>query len=153
MDDGAPISLEDATSILRRALFALAVGDVGALELFTDDVSGDGPNMFVRSKTELGYQLLDRAGALSNVEFSLDRVVMNGDPDTAVASWRVNGDHTGEVMFNEDVYFQATGRKIRMRVTTEVVFRHGRIAVFRTSYEGDDLFRQIRGDPPPPDER
>jgi len=150
MDDEAPISLADATSVLRRALLALAVGDVGALELFTEDVIGDSPNLYVRSRTELGYQLLDRAGALSNVGFDLDRVVMDG-PDTAVASWRVTGDHTGEVMFNEDIYFPPTGRKIRLAVTTNVEFRQRQIAAFRTSYDGGDLFDQIRGGPPSAD--
>ena len=104
------------------------------LELFTEDVIGDSPNLYVRSRTELEYQLLDRAGALSNVEFDLDRVVMDG-PDTAVASWRVTGDHTGEVLFNEDIFFPPTGRKIRLSVTTHVEFRQRQIAEFRTSYE------------------
>ncbi len=152
MDEEAPISLADASTVLRGALFALAFGDVGALELFTDDVCGDSPNLFVRSKTELGYQLLDRAGALSNVEFDLDPVVMDG-PDTFLASWRVTGDHTGDALLNEDVYFQPTGKKIRLSVSTRVEFRQRRIAAFRTSYADGDLFSQIRGDAPPAVER
>jgi len=87
---------------------------------------------------------------LSNVGFDLDHVVMDG-PDTAVASWRVTGDHTGEVMFNEDIYFPPTGRKIRLAVTTNVEFRQRQIAAFRTSYDGGDLFDQIRGGPPSAD--
>jgi len=150
MDDDDPISLADATCLLRRALFALAVGDVGAIELFTEDVVGDGPNLRVRSRTELGYQLLDRAGALSNVEFDLDRVEA-GAPCEVVASWRVAGDHTGEVMFDDDVYFEPTGRRIRLSVTTRVVFRRRRIAAFQTSFDDTDLFDQIRGGPLPSD--
>lgn len=152
MDDEGPISLADATCVLRRALFALVVGDVGALELFTEDVIGDSIVLCVRSRTELEYQLLDRAGALSNVEFDLDRVLM-GAPDTVVASWRVAGVHTGEVLFNEDVFFAPTGRTIRVSMTTRVRFRQHRIAAFRTSYDGEDLLDQLRGGPSQPDGR
>lgn len=146
MEDEDAISLEHATCLLRRALLALAVGDVGAIELFTEDVTGEGPNLCVRSRTELGYQLLDRAGALSNVEFELDRVEAIA-PDAVVAWWRVAGVHTGEVLFNEDLYFEPTGRPIRLSVTTRVVFRQRRIAAFQTSYDDGDLFDQIRGAP------
>ena len=148
--DDEAISLEEATCLLRRALFALAVGDVGAIELFTEDVSGEGPNLNVRSRTELGHQLLDRAGALSNVDFDLDGVEACG-PAEFVATWRVAGDHTGEVMFNDDVFFDPTGRQVRLSVTTQVVFTQRRIAAFRTSYEDGDLFDQIRGVPQNPD--
>lgn len=151
MEKEEPISLADATCVLRRALFALAVGEVGALELFTEDVVGDSPYLTVRSRTELEYQLLDRAGAFSNVEFDLDRVLMSA-PDSAVASWCLAGVHTGAVLFNEDVYFAPTGRAIRVSMTTRVRFRHRRIAEFRTSFEDGDLFDQLRGRPSNPDE-
>ena len=152
MEDHEAISLEDATDLLRRALFALAVGDVGAIDLFTEDVVGEGPNLHVRSRTELGNQLLDRAGALSNVEFDLDRVDAIA-PAEVVAAWRVVGDHTGEVMFNDDMFFDPTGRRIRLSVTTRAVFRQRRIAAFETSYEDGDLFDQIQGGPLSPDVR
>jgi len=151
MDDEAPISLADATCVLRRALFAFVVGDVGALELFTEDMIGDSPNLRVRSRTELEYQFIDRAGALSNVEFDLDGVVMD-DPNSAVASWRVTGVHTGEVLFNEDIFLAPTGRQIRLSMTTQAWFRLRRIAMFRTSYLDGDLFDQIRGRPLDPEE-
>jgi hypothetical protein len=143
MDDDVALSLDDMTCLLRRALLALAVGDVGAIEMFTEDLTGDSTNLCIRSRSELGYELLDRAGALSNVEFHLDRVESTGT-ETAVAWWRAAGDHTGEAMFNEDVLFEPTGRRIRMWATTRVVFRQRRIAGFETIYDGGDLFDQIR---------
>ena len=151
MDDEGPISLADATCVLRRALFALVVGDVGALELFTEDVIGDSPVLCVRSRTALEYQLLDRAGALSQVDFDLDRVMVAA-PGTVVASWRVVGVHTGEVLFNEDVFLAPTGRTIRVSMTTRVRFRQRRIAEFRTSYKGEDVLEQLRGSPSQPDD-
>jgi hypothetical protein len=90
MDDDGAFSIADATSILGRALLALAIGDVDELGLFTEDVTGEGPTLTVRSRVDLEYQLLDRAGALSNVTFSLERVDVVG-PVEVVASWHVAG--------------------------------------------------------------
>ena len=144
MDDGEARSLADATCILRRAMLALAVGDVDALELFTEDVVVDSPILRVWSRTELGYQLLDRAEALSNVEFDVAHVEMTG-ADTAVATWSVAGDHTGGVLFNDDVYFAPSGRRIHLSGTTRALFRERRIAAVRTTHDHGDLFEQIRG--------
>ncbi len=137
------VSIDEVRVLLHRALLALAVGDVGASELFADDVRGDSPNMCVRSRTELEYQLDDRAGSLSDVEFTLDRVdrVSTG----WLATWRVSGCHTGEVFFNEDEYFAPTGRRIALSATTHLDLRDGRIRAFRTNYDDGDLADQIRG--------
>lgn len=150
MDDDVALSLDDVTCLLRRALLALAIGDVGAIDLFTEDVTGDSSNVCIRSRSELGYELLDRAGALSNVDFHLDRVESTG-ADTVVAWWRAAGDHTGEALFNEDLFFEPTGRRIRMWATTRVVFRRRRIAAFETIYDGGDLFDQLLNGPSSPD--
>ena len=152
MDDEEAIPLAEVTCILGRALMAFATGDVEAMELFTDDVIGDGPNLHVRSQSELQNQLLDRAGALSNVAFSLDQVDVVG-PKTFVASWRVAGDHTGPLMLNEDLLFEPSGRRIDLSVTTRVVVRGRRIAEFQAAYVDGDPVEQIRGLSPSPDER
>jgi hypothetical protein len=140
------ISPDEARPILTRALRAIVVGDDVAIDLFTDDVVGDSPNMCVRSRSELEYQLLDRRGALSGVEFVLERVERG--ESGLVATWRMSGDHTGEVMFNEDEFFEPTGRRICLSATTVVQFRANRICAFRTSYEDEDLFDQIRRESP-----
>ena len=144
MDDDEAISLEDATCLAQRVLLALAVGDVGEIELFTEDVIGESPIINVRSRVELGNQLLDRAGGLSNVEFDLDHVEVTA-PDTVVASFRVAGDFTGEVLFNDDLLFSPTGRRIQVEGKTLVVFRQRRIAKFQTFYDGENVLDQFRG--------
>jgi hypothetical protein len=136
------ISIATARDLLGRALPAIAAGDCGALELFTEDVSGDSPNMCVRSRSELEYQLIDRAGALSNIEFMIDR--LDAVEPGVVATWRMSGDHTGEVLFNEDEFFEPSGRRIDLSATTYVQFRGARICAFRTIYDDRDLFDQIR---------
>jgi SnoaL-like polyketide cyclase len=100
-------------------------------------------NMWVRSRSELEYQLIDRAGALSDIEFTIDRVeeVEHG----VLATWRMSADHTGEVLFNEDEFFEASGHRIELSATTLVEFRDTRICTFRTNYDDGDLFDQMRG--------
>lgn len=142
MDDDDAISLADATAVLRDALFALATGELTAIESFTHDVIGEAPDLCVRSRKDLEFQLLDRAGALSNVEFVLDRVVGEAR-DVVVASWCVAADHTGEMLVNEDFLLAPTGRRVRLTARTRVEFREGRIARFRTAYVDDHLFDKI----------
>jgi SnoaL-like domain len=150
MDDDGAISLEDATCLVRRALLALAVGDVGAIDLFTEDVIGESPIINVRSRSELANQLLDRSGGLSNVEFELDRVEMIA-PDTVVASIRVAGDFTGEVLFNDDLLFGPTGQRIHVVATSRMVIRQRRIAKFQTFYDDENVLDQFRGAPRRPE--
>jgi hypothetical protein len=144
-DDDVP-PIDEVRELLHRALFAIVVGNVHASRLFAEDVHGDSPTMRVRSRTELEYQLEDRAGWLSNVEFTLDRVERNGAG--WFATWRVSGDHTGEALFNEDRYFAPTGRRITMSATTHLDVHARRIRAFRTSHDRD-LADQIRRQPRP----
>jgi predicted ester cyclase len=100
--------------------------------------------MCVSSRTELEYQLSDRAGGLSNVDFTVDRVE---ELSTGwVATWRVAGDHTGDLLFNEDVYFPPSGRRIVVSATTHLVLEDQRISAFRTSYDDKDVAAQLRGE-------
>jgi hypothetical protein len=146
-EESISISISDARQLLCRALPALVSGDTGAIELFTDDVCGDAPNMCVRSRKELEQQLTDRAGALSSIEFRIDyaKAVNSG----VLARWRMAGEHTGEVLFNEDELIEPTGRRILLLATTRVQFRTGRICEFQTTYDDHDLFDQLRNRPPP----
>ena len=66
--------------VLRRALEACVLGDVGALpELFTADVSGWSPNMLVSSLDELTEVVADREAALSNVALEVDALDIVGN--------------------------------------------------------------------------
>jgi hypothetical protein len=144
LTDRRTVSIDEVRSLARHALGAIAVGDSVGSELFTEDVRGDSSDMRVRSRTELEYQLEDRAGGLSNVEFALDRVeqVSTGWR----AQWRMSGEHTGDVLFNEELYFAATGRRISLSAVTHFALRSCRIRAFRTTYEGADLVDQLRTD-------
>ena len=80
-------------------------------------------------------------GALTNVELAVAdvEVVESG----VVATWSVSGDHTGEVLFNEDELFEASGRRIQFSAQSTFEFRAGLISALRTDYDDMDLYRQI----------
>jgi hypothetical protein len=136
------ITADESRDVVRRALWAIVAGDMGAIELFTEDVVGDSPNTCVRSRSELEFQLIDREGALSNIEFTIGSFESVGAG--AFAAWSMSADHTGEVLFNEDELFEASGLRIRLLATTAVQFRGRRICAFRTDYDDGDLYDQIR---------
>jgi len=110
--------------------------------LRTTRVIGDSPVLHVDSRLQLANQLLGRAGAVSNIEFDLDHVEITA-PDSVVASWHVAGDHTGEVLFNDEYHFVPSGRHIHVSMTTRVLFKQGRI--HQASFDKSDRFDQIRG--------
>ena len=147
MEEQESISIAEARSVLDRALHAIIRGDVRGIELFTEDVVGESPNMFVISRTELGNQLLDRARAFSNLEFTIDR--LERAAPGFVATWHMSADHTGDVLFNEDEFFEATGRRIELSAMTWFQFRARLICAFRTTYDGRDPFDEMRRRPVP----
>jgi hypothetical protein len=142
MERDHAISVRRARRLLRRALPAIVIGDVGAIGLFTDDVSGDAPNLRVRSCAELRCQLIDRAGALSRIEFAIDR--LEPSERGLIATWRLAGMHTGAMLINEDELFEPSGRQVDLAARTWVRFRGRRICAFETIHDGQDLIDQIR---------
>ena len=141
--DDEPVSMDEVREIAHRALFALVVGDVDESHLFTQDVTGDSPNMYVRSRIDLEDQLSDRTGGLSNVELTVDRI--EEVSDGWLATWRVRCDHTGSLLLNEDVLFAPTGRRIDVSGTTHLVLHGRRVRAFRTSYDDENVAAQLRG--------
>ncbi len=147
MGQDRSIPIGEAKDVVGRALRGIVTGDVGAISLFADDVAIDSPNMRVRSRAELRDQLGDRVGALTDVELTVTdvEVVESG----VVATWTVLGVHTGEVLFNEDELFEASGRHIQFSAQSTFEFRAGLISAVRTDYDDIDLYRQISEGPAP----
>ena len=141
--DDESVSIDEVRDLVQRALFVLAVGDVDGSDLFTQDVTGDSPNMYVRSRIGLEDQLSDRSGGLSNVDLTVDRIEEMSDG--WLATWRVSGDHTGRLMLNEDVQYAPTGHRIDVSATTHFVLQGRRVRAFRTSYDEQDVVAQLRG--------
>ena len=147
VDDESGISIEDARSLLCRAIPAAATGDVTAIELFTEDVIGDTEDLHIRSRTDLEHQMIDRSGVLSLVDFRLD--ALEELADGVIATWRLSGDHTGEVLLDEDELLEPSGRRIDLSARTQVRFRGHRICWFHNDFNGPSLVAQIRAQQSP----
>ena len=141
------ISVDEVHELVRRAVRAIVAGDAGSVDLFTEDVVGDSPNMRVRSRSELECQLLDRAGALTNIELTIDSVEIMGSVVTAV--WSMSADHSGEVLFNEDELYEPSGRRVHLSVRSIIQLRGGLICAIRNDYDDEDLFNQVTAEQPP----
>jgi hypothetical protein len=144
VDEEAAISDDEARGLLTCVLRAIVAGDAGASHRFTEDVIGESPNMSVRSRSELEYQLDDRAGALTNIELTIVCVEIEGSKVTA--DWTMSGDHTGAVLFNEDELFEPSGRRIHLSARSIVQLRDGLICAIRNEYDDVELFNQVNGD-------
>jgi ketosteroid isomerase-like protein len=119
-------------------------GDVTALALFTEDVVGASPLVEVNNREDLRAQLSDRRDGLTEIDVCFDAIT--GDEPTVVVSWRVAADHTGEILVNEDAFYEPTGRRFRMSVVSHLTFREGRISAFRHEYDADGLRSQLGKD-------
>jgi SnoaL-like domain len=137
MEQDRSVAADEAGELLGLALRAIVAGDRTNLELFTEDVVIDSPNMHITGRAELEDQLGDRAGALTNIELSVDAVEVLGSG--VLATWTVSGDHTGEVLFNEDELFEASGRRIHFSARSTAEIRGGLISVVRTDYDDVEL--------------
>jgi hypothetical protein len=147
MESKPSMSADDARELLCRAVRAMVSGEVGATSLFTEDVVVDSPNMHVISRVELEDQLSDRTGVLTNIALAFDEVEVL--ESGLVATWRMSGDHTGEVLFNDDELFEASGRHIHLEATSTAHLRGNLICALRTVYDDLDLYRQVSADPAP----
>jgi len=133
--------------LVGAALRAIITGEDDVLEyLFTDDVSGQSPNMYVLDRDELAHQLADRRGALTDVVITVDEIGGTG-PDLVVR-WSFSGTHSGTALLNEDEFFEPTGRQLHLDVVSELLMRDGRICAFRSRYDDADLAGQSLGSRP-----
>jgi hypothetical protein len=135
---GLPPELE--RSVL-AAVTALVTGELSALDAFADDVTGRSPLVDVASREDLEAQLVDRQGGFTAVDLVLHDLTTC---DTeVVVSWRFSGDHTGEMLLNEDTLVEPTGRRVTLEVVTRFTLRDGRITSFLSEYDGDRLWADL----------
>jgi ketosteroid isomerase-like protein len=123
------------------ALEAAVTGDADVIDtVFTDDVVGWSPNLFVTSRDELAAELADRDEALSNVVFSLDALDVIGNK--AIAEWRVEADHTGPLHL-DDLVVEPTGRRLTLAGASFAEFRGEQICAFRHYFDDAALIEQM----------
>ena len=136
MEDDVAISMAEARNMLSRALSAIVSGDVH-MEL-TEDVVGESPSMAVRSRSELEFPT-DRSSRSAIEHRIRDRAGRRGRSGARFATWSMSGDHTGELLVNEDEFFEPSGRRIELSATSYVRLRGGQICAFRSVYGHGDL--------------
>ena len=100
----------------------------------------------MHGRDDLRAQVIDWRDGLTNVDLVVDAIAIDGT--TAMARWQLDAHHTGVVLVNEDLLFEATGRRVTLPVTSEFGLRGARVCSFRHDYDLDDLLRQLReGEP------
>jgi predicted ester cyclase len=109
--------------------------------LFTDDVSGWSPVLNVSSLTELTQTLQQRDDVLSNV--TIDIRTLNSAGNRVVAEWRLDADHTGPLVLDDDVTVPATGRHVHLGGATFAEFSGDKISSFRTYFDEMALTEQL----------
>ena len=136
---------ESRKDVLLKALEAEVGGaSVEPGTLFTDDVVGWSPIATVSGLTDLAELSSQREVAFSNVVIlfrGLDEV-----GNKAIAEWRIEADHTGPLVLDQDAVLEASGRHIQLAGVTVADFRGGKIRSFRTYFDDISLIEQIVGD-------
>jgi len=128
--------------VLLKALEAeVGGGSVDVGTLFTEDVVGWSPYATVSGLEALTELAALRDMAFSNVVLSFRGLDEVGNK--AFAEWIIEADHTGPLVFIEDVVLEATGRRIQLAGATVADFRDGKIRSYRTYFDDISLIEQI----------
>jgi len=137
------------TAISRSDVFVQALETVvGAgrddpRTLFTDDVHSWSPAFNATSLAELSEALDDRDEALSHVTVEVRSLHTGGN--RVMAEWRLDADHTGPLVLNDELTVPATGRHIHVGGATFADFRGDKIREFRSYFDEMALMEQLIG--------
>jgi hypothetical protein len=131
----------------RKDVLLLALqAEVGAVSvdpgtLFTDDVVGWSPLMYVSGLPAVTELSALREDAFSNVVILIRGLDEVGNK--AFAEWIVEADHTGPLVLGEDAVLDATGRRVQLAGVTVADFRDGKIRSFRSYFDDVTLLEQM----------
>jgi predicted ester cyclase len=121
----------------------IGAGETDPTALFTDDVTGWSPALNVSSLKELTQTLEERDDGLSNISIVIRS--LNSGGNRVVAEWRLDADHTGPLVLDDDVTLPATGRHIHLGGATFAEFSGDKIRSFRTYFDEMALTEQLVG--------
>ena len=133
---------ESRPSVFVRALeTTVGVGNEDPSTLFTDDVLAWSPALNVSSLAELSEALEARGEALSNVNLAIRSLNVGGN--RVIAEWRLDADHTGPLMVDDEFIVEATGRHVHVGGATFAEFRGDKIRAFRSYFDDMALMEQL----------
>jgi ketosteroid isomerase-like protein len=134
-------SAERAATLI-RGLEASVTGDSTVVaEIYTDDVEGWSPSMYVSSAAELAIELEDREDAFSDIELACASLDVAGD--RACVEWMMTATHSGPIAIDDDVALEPTGLRLTMHGITVAEFDGDRICSFRQYWDEAELLDQI----------
>lgn len=130
------------TDVFVRALETIiGTGTDDPAALFTDDVRVWSPAMNVSSREELVERLRERDDSLSDVTVLVRGLSSGGS--TVIAEWRLDAEHTGPLVLDEELSVPATGRHIHIGGATFADFRGDRISSLRSYFDDMAVVEQL----------
>jgi predicted ester cyclase len=133
---------ESRPSVFVRALeTAVGVGNEDPGTLFTDDVVAWSPALMASSLAELSDALKVRDDALSNVGLAIRS--LNVGSNKVIAEWRLDADHTGPLVVDNELTLEPTGRHVHVGGATFAEFRGDKIRAFRSYFDDMALMEQL----------
>jgi predicted ester cyclase len=135
---------ESRSGVFVHALEAVVGGGgVDPKALFTNDVHTWSPVLNAASLAELSEALDDRDEALSNVTIQVQSLHAGGN--RVMAEWRLDADHTGPLVVDDDLTVPATGRHIHVGGASFADFRGDKISEIRSYFDELALMEQLMG--------
>ncbi len=130
--------IDQVTDALRVA----ATGDVDGLsDIFTEDVVGWSPELFVTSLGQLKEAFSDREEAFSDIELDISAIEV---PDgRVIVEWQLSAAHTGPLTIDDDFTIEPTGRSVKLAGATFTEFEGDKISSFRTYFDDAALLEQM----------
>jgi limonene-1,2-epoxide hydrolase len=119
----------------------VGAGKADPKDLFTDDVSGWSPTLSVSSLSELSEVLDERDDGLSNITVAVRTLSSGGN--RVIAEWRLDADHTGPLVVDDEMTVAATGVHVHVGGATFAEFRDDKIQSFRTYFDEVALTEQV----------
>jgi hypothetical protein len=130
----------DIEQVVRSVLLVMVTG-VDEPSVFTHDVTDQTPLGEVCGRDDLVARASDWRDGLTSPDLLVEDIAVDGT--TAMVRWQLAALHTGDILLNEDLLFERTGRRVTLRVVTEFGFRGELVCSFRHDYDLDDLLRQL----------
>jgi predicted ester cyclase len=133
---------ESLPNVFVRALeTAVGLGNEDPSNLFTEDVLAWSPALMASSLAELSEALKVRDEALSNVNLAIRSLNVGGN--RVIAEWRLDADHTGPLVVDDELTVEATGRHVHVGGATFADFRGDKIRSFRSYFDEVALMEQL----------
>jgi ketosteroid isomerase-like protein len=134
---------ERQDTLVRALIVAFGAGTDDLGELFTDDAEVWSPNMYATSLAEVTEAFGDREEAFSNQAVTVRSIDEIGNK--VVAEWRLDADHTGRLMFDDENWIDATGAHVYMGGVSIAEYSGDKIRAVRTYFDDLAFLEQLIG--------